>query len=242
MTEHPARARHRSGWACGALGAAFLLFASCGAGEKAGPRSIEEKEGYALGFQFGENLKYQKAELDMEAYMKGLRDALEGSGAAMTQDEIREAVAGFRRRLAEAQAKPQPPSPDAQKNLAAGQAFLAENAKKPGVVTTASGLQFRVLAPGSGPSPKRDSIVTVRYRGRLVDGTEFENTLDRPEALPFRVEGVIPGWTEALLLMKAGARWEVAIPAELAYGERGAPPRIPPGSALVFEIELVEIQ
>jgi FKBP-type peptidyl-prolyl cis-trans isomerase FklB len=242
MTEHPARARHRSRWACGALGAAFLLLASCGAGEKAGPRSIKEKESYALGFQFGENLKYQKAELDMEAYMKGLRDALEGGGAAMTQDEIREAVAGFRRRLAEAQAKPQPPSPDAQKNLAAGRAFLAENAKKPGVVTTASGLQFRVLAPGSGPSPKRDSIVIVRYRGRLIDGTEFENTFDRPEALPFRVEGVIPGWTEALLLMKAGARWEIAIPAELAYGERGAPPRIPPGSALVFEIELVEIQ
>ena len=195
-----------------------------------------------MGFQFGENLKYQKADLDLTAYTAGLRDALEGGKAAMTQEEIREAVAGFRRRLAEAKEKPQPAGPDAQKNLAAGRAFLAENAKKPGVVTTASGLQFRVLAPGSGPSPKRDSIVTVRYRGRLVDGTEFENTFDRPEAFPFRVEGVIPGWTEALLLMKAGARWEVAIPAELAYGESGAPPRIPPGSALVFEIELVEIQ
>lgn len=242
MIRHPERARHSLAWTCGALSAAFLLFASCGAGGKAGLDSAEKKESYALGFQFGENLTYQKADLDLEAYTAGLRDALGGGRAAMTQEEIREAVAGFRRRLAEAQAKPQPPSPDAQKNLAAGRAFLAENAKKTGVVTTASGLQFRVLAPGSGPSPKRDSIVTVRYRGRLVDGTEFENTFDRPEALPFRVEGVIPGWTEVLLLMKAGARWEVAVPAELAYGERGAPPRIPPGSALVFEIELVEIQ
>lgn len=224
------------------LSATVLFLVSCRAEKTPGLATTEERESYALGFQFGENLRYQGADLELDAYTTGLRDALEGGKAAMTQEEIREAVAGFRRRLAEAQTKAQPVSPEAQKNLAAGRTFLAENAKKPGVVTTASGLQFRVLAPGSGPSPKRDSIVTVRYRGRLVDGTEFEDTFDRPEALPFRVEGVMPGWTEALLLMKAGARWEVAVPAELAYGERGAPPRIPPGSALVFEIELVEIQ
>ena len=244
MNPNSDKARAGSGRRALALIAAAVLLGSCRADNAPGLNTAEERESYSLGYQFGENIKAQKAGIDLEAYFAGLRDAMGNGPGRLTETEVRNAVASFRSRLSEGPGKTAPAASagDIRKNMEAGKAFLAENAGKPGVVTTQSGLQYRILAEGAGPNPKRDSIVTVRYRGALLDGTEFENTLDRAEPLSFRVEGVMPGWTEALLLMKAGSRWQVAIPAELAYGERGAPPRIPPGSALVFEIELVSIQ
>jgi len=128
------------------------------------------------------------------------------------------------------------------KAKAEGEAFLAANATKDGVVTLPSGLQYKVITPGSGASPKASDTVSVHYRGRLIDGTEFDSSYKRNEPTSFPVGGVIPGWTEALQLMKVGAKWELYVPAKLAYGDRGAGGLIPPGATLVFEVELLSIK
>jgi FKBP-type peptidyl-prolyl cis-trans isomerase len=130
----------------------------------------------------------------------------------------------------------------AQKNLADGEKFLTENKTKEGVKTTESGLQYKVLEAGEGPSPKAGDTVTVHYRGTFVDGTEFDSSYQRGEPATFPLTGVIPGWTEALQLMKKGSKWMLFIPSELAYGERGAGNRIPPNSTLIFEVELLSSQ
>lgn len=130
----------------------------------------------------------------------------------------------------------------AMKAKAAGEAFLAANKKKPGVVTLPDGLQYKVIAEGTGPSPTDADVVTVDYAGTLVDGTEFDSSYKRGEPATFPVAGVIPGWTEALKLMKTGATWELYIPASLAYGDRGAPPVIGPNEALIFKVHLIAIK
>jgi FKBP-type peptidyl-prolyl cis-trans isomerase FklB len=129
-----------------------------------------------------------------------------------------------------------------EKNLAEGKAFLAGNAKKQGVKTLPSGLQYKVLSAGKGKTPKASDTVTVHYRGTLIDGSEFDSSVSRGQPATFKVDGVIPGWTEALQLMKESDKWQLFIPAALAYGERGAPPRIPPQSTLIFEVELISVQ
>ena len=128
--------------------------------------------------------------------------------------------------------------PDAK---AAGVAFLAANAKKPGVITRPSGLQYKVLKDGTGASPSKTSVVTTHYRGTLINGTEFDSSYARNEPCSFGVNQVIAGWTEALQLMKVGAKWELYIPSNLAYGSRGAPPDIGPNETLIFEVELLAI-
>ena len=128
------------------------------------------------------------------------------------------------------------------KAKADGEAYLAANAKKDGVKTLPSGLQYKVVTEGAGATPKASDTVTVHYRGKLVDGTEFDSSYSRNEPATFPVNGVIPGWTEALQLMKVGSKWELCIPANLAYGERGAGGRIPANATLVFEVELLGIK
>jgi FKBP-type peptidyl-prolyl cis-trans isomerase FklB len=130
----------------------------------------------------------------------------------------------------------------AAKNKADGEAFLAENAKQEGVVVTSSGLQYKVLEPGEGDAPTPADTVTVNYRGTLVDGTQFDSSYDRGQPATFPVQGVIPGWTEALQLMKPGSKYQLAIPAELAYGERGAGQTIGPNSTLLFDVELISVE
>ncbi len=127
-------------------------------------------------------------------------------------------------------------------NLTAGDAFLAANKKKPGVVTLADGLQYKILKAGKGAKPTATDTVTVNYAGRLVNGTEFDSSYKRGEPTSFPVNGVIPGWTEALQLMTPGSTWELYIPASLAYGERGAPPSIGPNETLIFKVELIKVQ
>ena len=131
---------------------------------------------------------------------------------------------------------------NAGKHRAEGEAFLAANGKKEGVVTLPSGLQYKVLAEGKGTSPNPTDNVTVHYRGTLVDGTEFDNSYKREKPATFRVDGVIAGWTEALQRMKPGAKWQLFVPAKLGYGDRGAGPLIPPDSTLIFEVELISVQ
>ena len=129
-----------------------------------------------------------------------------------------------------------------EKNLATGNAFLAANKKKSGVITTASGLQYIVIIPGNGKQPTDDDIVTVNYSGKLINGTEFDSSYKRGQPATFPVSGVIPGWTEALKLMKKGSTYELFIPASLAYGEQGAPPVIGPNETLIFKVDLIDVK
>ncbi len=218
----------------------LLLFAISCSEKKFELKEQKEKESYSLGYQFGKNLKFQETEINFDVYMSGLQDALEGKEPQMTQEEIRLTINSLEKRLADTQQKAQ--KQQAEKNLTQGKDFLEENAKKEGITILPSGLQYKVISEGSGKMPQKSDTVTVHYRGTLIDGTEFDSSISRGQVQSFRVDGVIPGWTEALQLMNEGAKWELFIPSELAYGERGIPRRIPPNSVLIFEIELISIQ
>ncbi len=225
---------------CTAAVVVALLTAAGGFTADSALKTQREKTSYALGVEVGSNLKRQGVDLDAALIAKGLQDALAGGTMLLTEAEVREVVQAFQREL---MAKQQ----EAQKSVSAkakaeGEAVLAANATKEGVVTLPSGLQYKVITPGSGASPKASDTVTVHYRGRLIDGTEFDSSYKRNEPTSFPVGGVIPGWTEALQLMKVGAKWELYIPAKIAYGDRGAGGVIPPGATLVFEVELLSIK
>jgi FKBP-type peptidyl-prolyl cis-trans isomerase len=214
-----------------------LLLSFCSTEEKIELKDDKAKESYSVGYQFGQNLKKMQTDLDAEVLSAAIRDALSGKESRLSDEEMRAAVASLRERTVaarQASIKEQ-----AQKNLAEGEKFLAENKTKEGVKTTASGLQYKIIEEGEGPSPKAGDTVTVHYRGTFVDGTEFDSSYQREEPATFPLTGVIPGWTEALQLMKKGSKWVLFIPSDLAYGERGAGNRIPPNSTLIFEVELL---
>jgi FKBP-type peptidyl-prolyl cis-trans isomerase FklB len=217
-----------------------FFFGVCQAADKVALKDQKDKESYSLGYQFGETLKMQGIDLNLDVYISALRDALGEKEPQMSAEEMRSTVMGLRQRVAAAQQKALKEQGD--KNLAEGKAFLAENGKKKGVKTLPSGLQYRVLSEGTGKTPKKSDTVTVHYRGTLVDGTEFDSSIARGQPATFKVDGVIPGWTEALQLMKEGAKWQIFIPPELAYGERGVPSHIPPQSVLIFEVELISVK
>ena len=221
-----------------AVGLALIL--SFCTPEKIELKDDKAKESYSVGYQFGQNLKKLETDLDAEVLSAAIRDALSGKESRLTDEEMRAAVASLQERtvaVMQASIKEK-----AQKNLAEGEKFLAENKTKEGIKTTDSGLQYKVLEEGEGPSPKAGDTVTVHYRGTLVDGTEFDSSYQRGEPATFPLTGVIPGWTEALQLMKKGSKWVLFIPSELAYGERGAGNRIPPNSTLIFEVEMISYQ
>ncbi len=224
----------------GAILAVGILFAVCSAEEKSELTEQRDKESYSLGYQFGKNLKFQGVDIDLDVYTLGVRDGVEGKAPRMTPEEIRSTISALQQRLKVAQQEVL--KAQAEKNLAAGTTFLTENGKKDGVRTLPSRLQYKVLAEGSGKMPKESDTVTIHYRGTFIDGREFDSSIARGQPASFQVNRVIPGWTEALQLMKEGSRWQLFIPPGLAYGERGAPPRIPPQSTLVFEVELISVK
>lgn len=200
-----------------------------------------DKVSYCIGADIGRNLKRQFVEINPEALRMGLADAMADKEALLlTDDQIREIMTAFGQKQQEKiQAEMKKLG---EKNLAAGEAFLAENAKREGVVALPSGLQYEILTEGTGEMPKATDTVTTHYRGTLIDGTEFDSSIKRGEPATFPVSGVIPGWTEALQLMKVGSKWKLFIPAKLAYGDRQRGPIIQPNSTLVFEIELLGIE
>jgi FKBP-type peptidyl-prolyl cis-trans isomerase FklB len=207
--------------------------------EKPALKDTKDRESYSLGYQFGEHLKAQKVDIDLDLYVSGIRDALGGATPKLSQNEIRATVAEFQKRLSAARQKEIKEIAD--KNLADGKAYLEENKKKDGVITLPSGLQYKILTEGSGKLPKAADSVTVNYRGTLVDGTEFDSSYKRGQPVTFQVGKVIPGWTEGLQLMKEGSKWQLFIPPQLAYGARGTI-RIPPNSTLIFEVELLAVK
>ena len=229
-----------------ALGAAITLPAA----DTKSPELKDQKDkvSYSIGMDIGRNIKRQNLELNVDALSAGIRDAIAGGKTALTEEESREVMNAYR---TEMQAKQQSQAKEqGEKNRKEGEAFLAENAKKEGVKThqvklpsgTNATLQYKVMTPGTGAKPNTNDTVITHYRGTLIDGTEFDSSYKRGEPATFPVTGVIKGWTEALLMMPVGSKWQLFIPSELAYGERGAGRNIGPNATLVFDIELIGIQ
>lgn len=199
-----------------------------------------EQLSYSLGYSIGSNLKKQEIGINSDTLIKGLQDALSTTKSLLSQAEMDKVMKAFQKERFSKQIAARKASAD--KNLNDGEAFLAENAQKSGITVLSSGLQYKVIKPGTGKMPKADDKVTTNYEGRLIDGAIFDSSYKRGKPATFPVNNVIAGWREALQLMKEGAKWQLFIPANLAYGERGTPGgNIGPNSALIFDIELLSI-
>lgn len=212
-------------------------------------KTTKQKFSYGVGRSIGQNLKSQGIELDVKAFMAGVAEIQAGTEAQLSEDELRDAMIAYQKEVQKKQAMAQlAKDPErkalAEKNAKEGKTFLAANLKKEGVKTTKSGLQYKVMKSGTGKeNPKANSTVKTHYHGTLIDGTVFDSSVKRGEPVSFRVDQVISGWTEALQLMKAGDKWQLFIPSDLAYGlspRPGGP--IGPNAVLVFEVELIEIE
>jgi FKBP-type peptidyl-prolyl cis-trans isomerase len=215
-----------------------LFVSSVSAQDKPDLTNPKQKASYAIGLDIATSLKRQELDMDAKALAAGIADGFAGK-PALTEDEQKAVFMELQKSvMARAEEKQ---NAVAGTNLKAGEAFLAANAKKEGVKTTASGLQYKVINSGTGPSPKLTDTVKVHYHGTLIDGTVFDSSVRRNMPVTFSVNGVIPGWTEALQLMKVGDKWQLVIPSKLAYGEQG-PPSIGPNSVLIFEVELLGIE
>lgn len=212
----------------------FILTVS-GEDKPAPFKDQKDKFSYAVGLNIGMNFKRQNVDVNPDIIVSGLKDGIAGK-PQMNTDQIRETMMAFEKDMQQKQAEA------GKKNQADSEKFMADNKKKDGVKTTASGLQYKVIKEGNGAQPKSTDTVTVNYRGTLVDGTEFDSSYKRGQPATFPVGGVIKGWTEALEMMKAGSKYQLFIPPDLAYGEHSPSPTIPPNSALIFEVELISVQ
>jgi FKBP-type peptidyl-prolyl cis-trans isomerase FklB len=214
----------------------LVCLASLASGLHAAELSVSERYSYAMGVRLGELLQSQGiSDLDSDAFAAAIDDVLNNRPLRLSDQEMRDAVIAQREAFA-AQREQR-----AQENLEAGRAFLARNASRPGVTVLPSGLQFEVLAQGNGVQPTEADTVRVHYHGSLIDGTVFDSSVDRGTPAEFPLAGVVPGFREAISNMRVGDKWRVYLPSELGYGERGAGADISPNSALVFEIELLDI-
>jgi FKBP-type peptidyl-prolyl cis-trans isomerase FklB len=217
--------------------AAVVLFAGMGQVQAVEGLDTDQKRlSYFLGLQVAQQIKGDGVALDEPAFLMGFRDMNSGRGSKLSQEEIQGTLTRMQQQRVE-EAKKQ-----AETNKSEGAKFLAANAKKTGVKQTASGLQYKVINAGKGKSPKATDTVEVHYRGTLIDGTEFDSSYKRGQPATFPVNGVIQGWQEVLPMMKEGAKWQIFVPSNLAYGERGAGAAIGPDSTLLFDIELLNIK
>ncbi|MEN8178828.1 MAG: FKBP-type peptidyl-prolyl cis-trans isomerase [Pseudomonadota bacterium] len=192
------------------------------------PETENDKAIYSLGYELGKDIKRQELKLTSEILLQGATDAIEGNKPLVNSRERQKALKAIKVKRT-------------QENLEKSQAYLAENGKKEGVLTLESGLQYKVIQAGEGKTPGATDTVTVHYRGTLIDGAQFDSSHDRGKPSTFKVNKIIKGWSEALQLMKEGAKWELTIPPELGYGKRGRKP-IPSNSALLFEVELISVK
>ena len=196
-------------------------------------KSDKERLSYALGMNFGNSLKNANFEVDLDILTQEIKDAMAGLPPKMNEQDARQAITSYqmekRKQMLE-------------KNKKEGEEFLTANKSKAGVIALTNGLQYKVLAEGSGDSPKPEDTVEVNYRGTLIDGTEFDSNAKSEKPATFAANRVIRGWTEALTRMKPGAKWQLFIPSDLAYGERGSPPKIQPNNVLIFDVELLSVK
>ena len=221
------------------LGALFLAGTAYAEGDTV-LKTERDRVSYTIGLDIGNNLKSQSIDVDPEVFSKGVKDALTGSKPLLTVSEIQETMTNFKKEMQVKQASRM--KEVGEKKKKEGEVFLAKNGKKEGVTTLPSGLQYEVIKEGSGKIPESTDTVSVHYRGILIDGNEFDSSFKRGQPASFQVGGVIKGWTEALQLMKTGAKWKLFIPSDLAYGERGAGRSIGPNETLIFEVELLAIK
>lgn len=219
--------------------------------QKTEPKLDLQKLSYAIGMNIGNsltNIRHQSIEIDVDTMTKAVKDVMAGKPTTLTEQEARQAIGDMNNELRRRHEEERKGL--GEKNKKEGEAFLAENAKKPGVKThpvklpdgRTVDLQYKVITEGKGEIPKASDTVTTQYRGRLIDGTEFDSSYKRGQPAQFPVTGVIKGWTEALQMMPVGSKWELYIPSDLAYGERGSGQNISPNATLIFEIELVGIK
>ena len=222
----------------GCYASIFVFTMEALAQEKAPPKDKKEKTGYAIGVNIGADMKRMSIEIDADMVAQGIKDIYAGK-LKLSDEEIRTTLTELNKEMQSKENERMKIL--GEKNKKEGEAFLAENKKKEGVKTLPSGLQYKVIKEGTGKVPKATDTVTTNYRGTLIDGTEFDSSYKRGQPASFPVNGVIPGWTEALQLMKTGSKWQLFIPSNLAYGERGSG-TIGPNAVLVFEIELLAVK
>jgi FKBP-type peptidyl-prolyl cis-trans isomerase FklB len=203
-------------------------------------KTDKDKSSYAIGMSIGEGMHKDDADVDLSILLRGMQDGLAGGKTLMTDEEARAAITAFKKEAQKKQEAKMAQSGEANKKE--GDAFLAANKTKEGVVTLPSGLQYKILTAGTGPKPTAADSVSCNYRGTLINGKEFDASSKHGGPLTFPVGGVIKGWTEALQLMPVGSKWQLFIPSDLAYGQRGAGGDIGPGATLIFEVELVSIK
>src|SRR5205823_14050152 len=211
---------------------AFPLF-----GQEKSPQLKDKKDKvrYRIGMKHGANLSRKKVDSNPDVLAAGIKDAIAGK-TQLTQDQVKDVMQQFEKDMEQKQ------KTAGEKNKTDGVKFLEENKKKEGVKTTASGLEYKVLKEGTGPQPKATDMVTVNYRGTLIDGTEFDSSYKRGQPATFPLNGVIKGWTEGLQLMKQGSKYQFVVPSNLAYGERSVGPDIAPNATLIFEVELLDVK
>ena len=202
---------------------------------KPGIKTDEQKLSYAMGTYFAMGVAQQNVELDVPAFMQAIEDVLKQNEPKISREEMKNILAQYKEKIAKQQ------SAAIVANQKAGDAFLAENKEKEGVIESPTGLQYKVITEGTGAKPAAGSSVTVHYRGTLVDGTVFDSSYDRGEPATLSLAQVIKGWQEAVPMMKTGSKWQIYVPSKLAYGDRAASELIGPASTLVFDIELVSI-
>ena len=222
--------------------AAAMLALGCksGANEAVKLETDTDRSSYSIGYDIGSNFKTGEVDINVEALVAGIKDALGGGQAQLSETERSAAMEAFQAAMMNKVESGR--KEEGEKNVLEGETYLAANKGKEGVVTTASGMQYRVLKKGAGPKPGLTSTVVTHYTGRLINGKVFDSSVERHEPATFPVNQVIAGWTEALQLMEVGSKWELTIPANLAYGARGAGPDIGPNATLIFEVELLEIK
>lgn len=204
------------------------------------PTDQADNLGYSIGYQLGSGFRENNIQLNPEALAVGVKAALEGVEPAIDKEQMRLVLSGLQKQVEEERRIQLKKTADA--NGVAGEKYLAENGAKEGVTTLPSGLQYKIVKAGDGPKPAVTSKVTVHYRGTLPDGTEFDSSYQRGQPATFPVNRVISGWTEAMQLMPLGSKWLLYVPGALAYGERGAPPKIGPNQLLLFEVELLSFE
>ena len=233
-----------------ALASAMLLMTSCSTNngnKETAAKAVSvteqspanEKVGYSLGYMMAEGNKEAVGDLNLDTFEKGFRDGYEGKDSALTKEQMEAVLTAYQKEQEEKFAKDM--ESKAGDNKTKGAAFLAENGKKAGVKTTASGLQYKVVTAGTGKSPKATDVVEVNYEGKLIDGTVFDSSYERGEPIEFPLNQVIAGWTEGLQLMKEGGKYEFYIPSDIAYGEVGNS-GIEPNSTLIFTVELLKVK
>lgn len=221
------------------LGSTLLAATAASAGEQPALKTQKDQVNYAIGANIIGTIKQQGVEIDLDLVIKGMRDAYSGDKLLLTDEEVRTAIDRYQ--TAVKQKRSQMTAKAAEDNKKEGEVFLAENKKKEGVVTLASGLQYKVLKAGNGKKPVDADTVECHYKGTLINGAEFDSSYRTGKPAAFKVSGVIPGWTAALKQMPVGSKWQLFIPPQLAYGERGSG-RIGPNATLIFEIELIAVK